>query len=218
MIGFLERLWRDRVTAIVRTTVQETAARAMEAAVRGGFHHLEFTLTTPGALELIAEFSRRPSLVAGAGTILTTADAEAAVGAGAQFLVSPCFDVAVVEAAARLGVPMLPGVHTPTEMWQAHRAGAPLLKVFPAVAGGPAAIRAVLAPMPFLRLVPTNGVDAGNVAEYLAAGAFAVGLVNPLFDPELMARERWDAIEERARDIVRAAARAVRPDTPPAAC
>lgn len=213
--GFVERLWRDRVTAIVRTTKQEAAALAMAAAVRGGFRHLEFTLTTPGALELITEFSRRKELVAGAGTVMTPADAENAVRAGAQFLVTPVLDVSVVAAAHRLGVPILPGVHTPTEMWQAHQAGATLLKIFPAVAGGPAAVRAILAPMPFLKLVPTNGVDAGNAAAYLEAGAVAVGLVNPLFEPDFMAAGRWDDIEERAREVLRAVARVERPDLPP---
>lgn len=215
MSEFYRRLWRDRVTAIVRTKDQKTAALAMEAAVRGGFRHLEFTLTTPGALELITEYSRRDDLVAGAGTVMTPDDAVRAVAAGAQFLVTPVLDLTVVAMARALGVPVMPGVHTPTEMWQAHQAGAPFLKIFPAVAGGPAAIRAILAPMPFLRLVPTNGVDAGNAAAYLEAGAVAVGLVNPLFEPDFLAAGRWDAVEERAREIIQAAGRVVRPDTPP---
>ena len=203
---FAAGLRRDRVTAIVRTREQATAARCGEAAVRGGFRHIEFTLTTPGALELVTEYARRDDLVVGAGTVITAEEAVAAVRAGARFLVTPILDVAVVATALGLGVPILPGVHTPTEMYQAHRAGATMLKIFPALAGGPAALKAILAPMPFLKLVPTNGVDLANAAAYLEAGAHAVGLVTSLFDPAWVAAGRWDAVEERAREIVRAVA------------
>ena len=199
---FLAGLARERATAILRTDSQERAAAAMEAAVRGGFHHLEFTLTTPGALELVAEFARRPDLVVGAGTVLTVADARAAVAAGARFLVSPVIDEEVIRAAVDLGVAAIPGCHTPTEMLRAHRAGAALQKLFPAPAGGPDHVRSVLAPMPFLRIIPTNGIDENNAAAYLAAGAVAVGFVASLFPAEDVAAGRADRIEERARRLL----------------
>ena len=199
---FLAGLARERATAILRTDSQERAAAAMEAAVRGGFHHLEFTLTTPGALELVAEFARRPDLVVGAGTVLTVADARAAVAAGARFLVSPVVDEEVIRAAVDLGVAAIPGCHTPTEMLRAHRAGAALQKLFPAPAGGPDYVRSVLAPMPFLRIIPTNGIDENNAAAYLAAGAVAVGFVASLFPAEEVAAGRGDRIEERARRLL----------------
>jgi len=199
---FLAGLARERATAILRTDSQERAAAAMEAAVRGGFHHLEFTLTTPGALELVAEFARRPDLVVGAGTVLTVADARAAVAAGARFLVSPVIDEEVIRAAVDLGVAAIPGCHTPTEMLRAHRAGAALQKLFPAPAGGPDYVRSVLAPMPFLRIIPTNGIDENNAAAYLAAGAVAVGFVASLFPAEDVAAGRADRIEERARRLL----------------
>ena len=199
---FLAGLARERATAILRTDSQERAAAAMEAAVRGGFHHLEFTLTTPGALELVAEFARRPDLVVGAGTVLTVADARAAVAAGARFLVSPVVDEEVIRAAVDLGVAAIPGCHTPTEMLRAHRSGAALQKLFPAPAGGPDYVRSVLAPMPFLRIIPTNGIDENNAAAYLAAGAVAVGFVASLFPAEDVAAGRADRIEERARRLL----------------
>lgn len=201
---FLAELARERATAILRTDSQIKAAAAMEAAVRGGFRHLEFTLTTPGALELVTEFSRRPGLVVGAGTVLTVDDAKAAVKAGARFLVSPVMDEEVIRAAVELGVAAIPGCHTPSEMLRAHRAGATLEKLFPAPAGGPDYVRAVLAPMPFLRILPTNGVDEHNAAAYLAAGAVAVGFVASLFDAEDMAAGRADRIEDRARRLLAA--------------
>jgi 2-dehydro-3-deoxyphosphogluconate aldolase/(4S)-4-hydroxy-2-oxoglutarate aldolase len=107
-----------------------------------------------------------------------------------------------------LGVALIPGVHTPTEMMRAHDDGAPLLKLFPAPAGGPAYLRSVLGPLPFLKIVPTNGVDASNIAEWFSAGAWAVGLVGPLFLAEDLAAGNWGAIEARAarmRAIAKAA-------------
>jgi 2-dehydro-3-deoxyphosphogluconate aldolase/(4S)-4-hydroxy-2-oxoglutarate aldolase len=113
-------------------------------------------------------------------------------------------DAEVVVEAKRLGAVAIPGCGTATELWAAHRAGAPLQKLFPAPAGGPAWLRAVLAPMPFLRLIPTHGVDADNAAEWLAAGAFAVGCVRSLFPPEELAARAWDSIERRARALLAA--------------
>ncbi len=201
---FLAELARQRATAILRTDDQAKAAAAMDAAVRGGFRHLEFTLTTPGALELIAEFARRPELVVGAGTVLTVDDARAAVRAGARFVVSPVIDEEVVRAAVDLGAVAVPGCHTPSEMLRAHRAGAALQKLFPAPAGGPEYVRAVLAPMPFLRILPTNGVTRDNAADYLAAGAVAVGFVTSLFPAEDLAAGRFERVEERARTFLAA--------------
>jgi 2-dehydro-3-deoxyphosphogluconate aldolase/(4S)-4-hydroxy-2-oxoglutarate aldolase len=202
---FVELLGRERATAILRTDDRDRASRAMAAAIEGGFRIVELTLTTPGAIELIAELSRRDDLVVGAGTVLEVAEAERAVEAGAQFLVSPVVDETVIAAAHDLGVAVMPGAHTPTEMLRAHRAGAELVKLFPAPAGGPVYLRSVLAPLPFLKVVPTNGVDAANLADWLAAGAWAAGFTAPLFDRDELAAGRWDAVTERARTILAAA-------------
>jgi 2-dehydro-3-deoxyphosphogluconate aldolase/(4S)-4-hydroxy-2-oxoglutarate aldolase len=199
---FVEELGRERAAAIIRSGDAEVARRAMRAAVRGGFRIVEFTLTTPGALELVTELAAEPDLIVGAGTVMDRAAAAAAVAAGARFLVSPVVDEAVIAAARDLGVAVLPGAHTPTEMWRAHRAGARLVKLFPAPAGGPAFVSSVLGPMPFLRIVPTSGVDASNAAAYLAAGAHAVGFVRSLFDPDLLASGSFDEIEARARELI----------------
>ena len=118
---------------------------------------------------------------------------------GAGFLVSPVVDEAVISAARELGVAVMPGTHTPTEMLRAHRAGAQLCKLFPAPAGGPVWVRSVLGPMPYLKIVPTNGVDEHNAADWLAAGAFATGFVATLFAARDIEAGRWDAIESRAR-------------------
>lgn len=201
---FVRRFAHERASAILRTDSAEKARAAMDAAVRGGFRVCEFTLTVPGATDLIAEFARRDGLIVGAGTVLTVEDARRAVDAGAAFLVSPVVDEAVIAEACRLGVAMMPGCSTPTEMLRAHRAGAPLQKLFPAPGTGPAWVAQALGPMPFLRIVPTSGVTLENAQAYLAAGAFAVGFVNSLFDPADLSAGRFHAIEERARAMLRA--------------
>ncbi len=195
-----------RASAILRTPIADAAKPAMEAALRGGFEVIEFTLTTPGVFDLIAEFSRRPGIVVGAGTVLTTDEARQAVDAGARFLVSPVVDEAVIDTARTLGVAAMPGTHTPTEMLRAYRAGAQLQKLFPAPGIGASYVKACMGPMPFLRIVPTSGVDASNAAAYLAAGAFAVGFVAPLFDADEIEAGRFDLVEQRARTLLEAVA------------
>jgi len=202
---FIDHLGRTRASAILRTDDADAAARAMEAAVRGGFEICEFTLTIPDAYALIADFSRRhPEIVFGAGTVLTVEEAERAVDAGARFVVSPVTDEAVIEAAGRLGVAAMPGTHTPTEMLRAHRAGAGLQKLFPAPGIGPDFVKACLGPMPFLNIVPTHGVTEANAASWIEAGAHAIGFVAPLFDPQLIAAGDFDGIEARARRLLAA--------------
>ncbi|MGE3166795.1 MAG: bifunctional 4-hydroxy-2-oxoglutarate aldolase/2-dehydro-3-deoxy-phosphogluconate aldolase [Planctomycetota bacterium] len=205
--AFVELLGQARASAILRTSLAEAAAPAMEAAIRGGFRIVEFTLSTPAALDRIAEFAGRTNVVVGAGTVLDVDQARAAHEAGASFLVSPVVDEAVIEEAHRLGVAVMPGTQTPTEMLRAHRAGAPLQKLFPEAGTGPAAVRAILGPMPFLRIVPTSGVDLANARSYLEAGAYAVGFVNSLFDPTDLQAGRFDAIERRATQLLAAVRR-----------
>ena len=193
-----------RAVAILRCNDHSVGRNALAAAVRGGFRALEVTLSTPGAVELIAELARDTRLLVGAGTVLTVEQARAAKVAGARFLVSPVLDVEVVAEASRLGCVVMPGCATPTELWKAHRAGAPLQKLFPAPGIGPAYVRACLGPLPFLKLVPTHGIDAANARAWLDAGAFAVGFTQSLFDAEEIKAGRFDRVEERARALLAA--------------
>lgn len=202
----LEVLAAERCSAILRTPHAAAVAPAMEAAVRGGFRVVEFTLNTPGALDHIAAFAARDDLVVGAGTVLSTDDAERALAAGARFLVSPVADADVIRLCVERDVLVIPGVYTPAEMMTAWRLGAHLLKLFPGPVGGPAFLRSCLGPMPFLRIFPTSGVELDNVGDYLAAGAFGVGFVGCLFRPADLAAGNYDAIEERARQMLAAVA------------
>jgi 2-dehydro-3-deoxyphosphogluconate aldolase/(4S)-4-hydroxy-2-oxoglutarate aldolase len=199
----VDAILRQRVSAIIRTSDQRIAAEAIEAAVDGGFRVVEFTLTPPGAIELIAEFSRRDELVVGAGTVLTIAQARESVEAGACFVVSPICDPVILAEAARLDVAAIPGAFTPTEMETAHRCGADFVKVFPAPPGGVTFIEAIRAPLPHLRLFPTAGFTTENFLDYLKAGCAGVGFVRPLFDPSDLAAGNFAAIRERAAGIIR---------------
>jgi Entner-Doudoroff aldolase len=199
---FLDTLWHERATCVLRTNHQEPARKAMEAAVLGGFRIIEFTLTIPGAMELIKDFSWHSDLVVGAGSVLSVENAREAVAQGAKFLVSPVADADVIAEAKKLEVTMIPGAFTPAELLQAYRYGAPLQKLFPEPPGGAKYLRACLGPMPFLRVVPSHsGVDATNALAYLEAGAYAVAFVTHLFDPQEIAQGKFEKIEERARGI-----------------
>jgi len=199
---FVDYFRKIGASAILRTSIEDAVAPAMEAAVRGGFRIVEFTLNTPGALDHITRFSRQEDLVVGAGTVLTVDEARSAIGAGAKFLVSPVVDEEVIEVARTAGVAVMPGTHTPTEMLRAHRAGAPLQKLFPAPGSGPDYVRACLGPLPFLRIVPTSGVDGSNVGQFLAAGSWAVGFVASLFVASDLEAGRFDRIERRAAELL----------------
>ena len=192
-----------KISAIVRTDDQSVAEQAMAAAVEGGFRVIEFTLNTPGALELITQFrSMDESLLVGAGTVMTPQAAKEAVNAGAQFIVSPVCDPAVIREAGEMGVVSIPGTQTPTEMQNAHEAGADFVKLFPAPTNVAEYIRYILGPQPHLKIFPTSGVNLDNMLEVLEAGAAGVGFVGPLFDPQSMRNRNFDDIRERAEKIV----------------
>jgi len=199
----VEVIRQRKASAIIRTQDASLARDAMAAVVRGGFGIVEFTLTTPSAMELIEEFASNEEILVGAGTVLTTRQAVDAVKAGARFLVSPVVDPAVIGAAWRqLDVVSIPGCYTPTEMQEAHNAGADLVKVFPAPANIPLFVRQVRGPLPHLKLFPTAGVDESNFIDVLDAGAFGVGFVSSMFPPDELERRDFDAIEARARRVV----------------
>ncbi len=191
-----------KISAIVRTDDQSVAERAMAAAVEGGFRFIEFTLNTPGALELITQFRAVDNtLLVGAGTVMTPQMAKEAVDAGAQFVVSPIFDTEVINKAEELDVVSIPGTRTPTEMQNAHEAGADFVKLFPAPTNVAEYIRYILGPQPHLKIFPTSGVNLDNMLEVLEAGAAGAGFVRPLFDPQLMQDQNFDAIRKRASQI-----------------
>jgi 2-dehydro-3-deoxyphosphogluconate aldolase/(4S)-4-hydroxy-2-oxoglutarate aldolase len=205
-----ERVERLGAVAVVRLQSTEAAIRVADALHAGGVTALEITVTVPDAFSVIAAVVRRfgDEVCVGVGTVLDAETARGAVAAGAQYVVSPVCRPAVIEESHRLGVPAMPGAITPNEILTAHDAGADIVKIFPADNFGPGYIKSVLAPMPFLRLMPTGGVTPDNVGSWLSAGAVAVGLGSALVDAALVAKGDWNAITERARRVTHAVAEA----------
>ncbi|MCS5651532.1 MAG: bifunctional 4-hydroxy-2-oxoglutarate aldolase/2-dehydro-3-deoxy-phosphogluconate aldolase [Candidatus Marinimicrobia bacterium] len=195
-------LLERKISAIIRTDNQKVAEQAMQAAVAGGFRVVEFTLTTPGALNLITQFRENDDLIVGAGTVMSPTIVQEAVEAGAQFLVSPVCSVDVIQEAKKLDVVTMPGTFTATEMESAHRAGADFVKLFPAPANVAEYIRFILAPLPHLKIFPTSGVTLDNMRDVLQAGAAGTGFVRPLFNPEMIRNKNYDGIRQRAEAIV----------------
>ena len=195
-------LLKTKISAIIRTDDHKVAEQAMQAAVDGGFRVVEFTLTTPGSLNLITQFRENDDLIVGAGTVMSPTIAQEAVEAGAQFLVSPVCNVDVIQEAEKLDVVSIPGTFTATEMETAHRAGADFVKLFPAPENVAEYIRFILAPLPYLKIFPTSGVNLDNMLDVLQAGAAGIGFVRPLFDPEMIRNKNYDGIRQRAEAIV----------------
>jgi Entner-Doudoroff aldolase len=195
-------LLERKISAIIRTDNQKVAEQAMQAAVDGGFRVVEFTLTTPGSLNLITQFRENDDLIVGAGTVMSPTIVQEAVEAGAQFLVSPVCNVDVIQEAEKLDVVSIPGTFTATEMETAHRAGADFVKLFPAPENVAEYIRFILAPLPYLKIFPTSGVNLDNMLDVLQAGAAGTGFVRPLFDPEMIRNKNYDGIRQRAEAIV----------------
>jgi 2-dehydro-3-deoxyphosphogluconate aldolase/(4S)-4-hydroxy-2-oxoglutarate aldolase len=186
---FDEALDRLPAVGIMRGCPARHAVAVAAAARDAGFTAVEVTLDSPSPVEVIAELAASfPDLLVGAGTVRTAAEVGAATDAGARFIVSPILSRTMLEACSSRGLPCLPGAATPTEIWKALEWGAAGVKVFPAAElGGPAFIRAVRAPLGSPPLIPTGGVDAGNAAAYLEAGARAVGVGGSVFSASAMA-------------------------------
>ena len=209
----VDRLIAHGAVAVIRLQDASRVRDVAAALVDGGVHAIEVTLTTPGALSLIELLVKSDrSLMVGAGSVLSAQAAREAIEAGAGYVVSPVFDADLLATAHTYDIPAFPGAYTPTEMFRAYQAGADLVKVFPADALGPSYIKGVLAPMPFLEVMPTGGVTPDNVGIWIAAGGVAVGLGSALVDPALVHAGDFAAITTRARAVSDgiAAARATR--------
>jgi 2-dehydro-3-deoxyphosphogluconate aldolase/(4S)-4-hydroxy-2-oxoglutarate aldolase len=192
---------------VVRATSAAEALDAVEAIRAGGIPILEITLTVPGAIKIIADLASRMSddTLIGAGTVLDADSAQACIDAGARFVVSPSLDIPTIELCRRLGVAVFPGALTPTEIVTAWKAGADAVKVFPANAlGGATYLKSIKAPLPQIELIPTGGVSLKTVADFIAAGAFALGVGADLVDLAALRRGEANAITEKAKQYVAA--------------
>jgi 2-dehydro-3-deoxyphosphogluconate aldolase / (4S)-4-hydroxy-2-oxoglutarate aldolase len=197
----LETVLDCGVVAVVRGESAESVLKAIDAVVKGGVTAIEVTFTVPGALEIIRQLAGEipDDVVLGAGTVLDPKTAWNAIEAGAQFIVSPGLNLEVIRTAIDAGKAVMPGALTPTEVITAWQAGADLVKIFPITSMGPGYLKDLHGPLPYVKFIPTGGIDLNNAADYIKAGASALGVGSSLIDKKLVAAGDWATLTERAR-------------------
>ena len=203
----ISRLVKPGIIAVVRAQKAEQVPPLCEALLAGGVLAIEITMTTPNALAAIrdarARFAERALI--GVGTVLDAKTCQAAIDAGAEFVVTPICRIELVKLAQAADRPIMLGAYTPTEAQLAHEAGADFVKIFPADTLGPGFIKSLRAPLPHLKIVPTGGVDVGNVADFLKAGCAALGVGSSLVSTKILADADWPELTRRAKEFVKAA-------------
>ena len=201
----LEQIHRIGLVPVLRATSAQQAMTIADAIIAGGVTVLEITMTVPGAIQVIEQLVKHhgDKLLVGAGTVLDAETARACLLSGAQFIVSPALDVPTIALCRRYGAPVMPGALTPTEIVTAWQAGADVVKVFPCSAlGGAKYLKALQGPLPQIPVIPTGGVSLGTAEEFLAAGAFALGVGSDLVDAKAAAEGKTDVITENARKYI----------------
>ena len=200
----LNLMRQTAVIAIMRAKSSEQLIAAADAIKAGGVSVIEVTMTTPGALRVIEEASKRygEEVLFGAGTVLDADTARAAILAGADFIVSPILNLGTVATCRRYGVPVIPGCFSPTEMLTAWEAGADLIKFFPASLGGPSLVRDILVPLPQLEIVPVGGVSLHTAADFIRHGATALGIGSSLINQELLNSGDMEELTRRAAAFI----------------
>lgn len=205
----ISQLLTPGIVAVVRTDKPAQLPELCDALIAGGVVAIEITFTVPNALEAIREASGRcgSRALIGAGTVLNAELCRAAIGAGAEFVVSPITKLEIITAAHAADKPVMIGAYTPTEAQTAHEAGADFIKIFPADKLGPAYIKALRAPLPHLRIVPTGGVDLNTAADFLKAGCAALGVGGSLLTADILKTSNWAELTRLARAFVEIATR-----------
>jgi 2-dehydro-3-deoxyphosphogluconate aldolase/(4S)-4-hydroxy-2-oxoglutarate aldolase len=207
----IRRIEEIGIVPVVRAATVEEATRAVQAICAGGIPVVEITMTVPNAVSVIREVAQqhRDQVLIGAGTVTTAEQAESCFRAGAEFLVSPGLAASVLSVARAAEKLAIPGALTPTELMNAYDHGARLVKIFPCGnVGGPKYLRSLKAPFPNAQLIPTGGVNAANAADFIAAGAFALGVGADLVDAAALREGNLEKITSAARELVDAVASA----------
>lgn len=201
----VRRVEAEGVVAVVRLADPRAGRDVAKALLDGGVSAIEITMTVPRAAEVIAELSSTmPDALIGAGTVTDAATARTVMEAGARFVVSPIFKPEIIEACHERDVPAFPGCFSPTEIAAAWDLGADIIKVFPATSVGPGYIKDLRGPFPALRLMPTGGVSRDNAADWIRAGAVAIGAGTALVDPKAVEARTFDVITANARAFTNA--------------
>ncbi len=201
----VSQLIENGVIAVIRMTDAGRLKDVIAAISAGGVRGIEITMTVPNAIQIIAEVAPAvpPGVLVGAGTVIDGATADAVIDAGATFVVGPVLSMPVIETAKRRGVAVMPGCYTPTEILAGWRAGADIIKVFPATSLGPKYFKDVRGPLPDIKLMPTGGVSVENAGEWIKAGAVAVGIGTDLLDKKMIDSGDFDGLRRRAELLVR---------------
>ncbi len=200
----IKSLLEAKAVAVVRLSDSSKMIRVAEAIYKGGVSAIEITTSVPNAIEVIKNASREIGsyMNVGVGTVLNAETAQQAIDAGAKYVVSPFFKKEILETAHRNGIPVMPGAFTPTEIQTAYEAGADVIKIFPADVVGMAFFKGVLAPMPYLKLMPTGGVTLINAGDWIKSGACAVGVGTALLDKKAIAEENYSILTDNAKVLM----------------
>lgn len=200
----VEEVIKRKAVAVLRIKEPDKLKKVIEALYEGGLSVAEITMTVPNAIELIEKLSNEldNNTIIGVGSVLNKDVAEAAIKAGAKYVVSPIFKKEIIETAHKYDIPSMPGCFTPTEIQTAYEAGADIIKVFPADVLGMDFFKGILAPMPHLKLMPTGGVSLTNAGDWIKAGACAVGVGSALLDKEAIEKENYSKLTENAKIIM----------------
>jgi 2-dehydro-3-deoxyphosphogluconate aldolase/(4S)-4-hydroxy-2-oxoglutarate aldolase len=203
-IEVLEKVKALGLLAVIRGPSPELTVLMVEALMNGGVKGIEITYSTPNAEEVVKTLAKKfgDSIVLGMGTLTKPEQAGSAKAAGASFLVSPICETKLVKAMIETGLLTMAGALTPTEVFQAYNVGADVIKIFPGSLGGPAYIKALKGPFPYIPMMPTGGVNAGNMAEWFSTGVVAVGAGSELCPPQLAKDGKFDEISKRASEFV----------------
>ncbi len=200
----LEKVKQLGLLAVIRGPSPELTVKMVGALVEGGVLGIEITYSTPNAEEVVRTLAKlfADKILLGMGTLTKPEQAQAAKAAGASFVVSPVCEPNLVKSMAASGLLNMAGALTPTEVLQAYNLGADVVKIFPGSLGGPAYIKALKGPFPYIPMMPTGGVSAGNVADWFSAGVVAVGAGSELCPPQLAKEGKFDEISKRAAEFV----------------
>jgi len=200
----LKRIVSGGIVAVVRSDKSAELVKVVQALADGGVTAAEVTFTVPDAIDVIHQIRREvgDAVVLGAGTVLDSETARAALLAGAEYIVAPTLDLEVIRLCRRYDKAVMPGAFTPTEVLTAWEAGADVVKIFPADVGGPAYLKALRGPLPQIRVMPTGGVDLSTAEAFLAAGACCLGVGSALVDPKAISTGDLARIRDLAAQYV----------------
>ncbi len=203
-LEMLEKIKELGLLAVIRGPSAELTVQMVEALIKGGVLGIEITYSTPDAESVVKTLSEKfgDRIVLGMGTLTKTEQAESAKAAGANFLVSPICEPALVKSMVASGLLTMAGALTPTEVFQAYSLGTDVVKIFPGSLGGPAYVKALKGPFPYIPMMPTGGVSAANAADWFKAGVVAVGAGSELCPPDLAKAGKFDEITQKAADFV----------------